>query len=130
MNPIYLDTYFSCQENIDNWPLEFAVITAYATTGESWTDFQNNQADTELESYLETSSTWLKRLTGYSPDTGHTEPGWAADISWEQACDIGLKFKQDAIYFVSSNTLTVSYCDTRRNPVYVGEYLKRLTYTA
>jgi carbohydrate-binding DOMON domain-containing protein len=124
-----MDTHFSCGKDLGDWPAEFAVITAYATTGENWTVIQNEQADAELKSCLEVNSTWMKRLIGYSPDTGHSEPGWATNISWEQACYIGKKFKQDAIYYVSNNTLTVSYCDNRREPVYVSEYLQRLTST-
>jgi hypothetical protein len=117
MNPIYLNTYFSHDKNIDNWPVEF---------GENWTDAENTLADNKLKSYLKSRSNWIKRLTGYSPETGHAEAGWAADISWEDACDIGLEFKQDAIYFVSDNTLTVSYCDERRQQVHVDEFLKRV----
>ena len=130
MNPIYLATHFSCDVKIDNYPTQFAIITAYATTGENWTDAENSLADNQLKSYLELRSNWIERLTGYSPETGHAEAGWAVAVSWDDACDIGLKFKQDAIYYVANNILTVSYCDERRQHVYVDEFIKRVTTNA
>jgi len=130
MNPVYLDTYFSCHETLEDKPLEFAIITAYATTGETWSDNENIQADVGLKAYLDIHFNWVKRISGYSPVTQHSEPGWMVSSSWEQGCDIGLKFKQDAIYFVSGDALTVSYCDDRRTEVYVGEFLKRVNCNA
>ena len=50
MNPIYLETRFKRDLNNDpNFdmfeilPDEFAIITAYATTGEQWSDIFNEQ---------------------------------------------------------------------------------------
>lgn len=128
MNPIYLDTYFSCPESLTNKPNDFAIITAYATTGETWSDSENKLADAELKTYIDSHFNWVKRIAGYSPITLHSEPGWMVNCSWEQGCEIGMQFKQDAIYFVSGDTLTVSYCDGRRTQVLVGAFLKRVSY--
>lgn len=127
MNPIYKDTKFYVQEKTKDWPEEFAIITAYATTGEEWTNSENELADTALMMRLKNESNWLKRITGFSPETRHAEPGWAVSISWENACDIGLEFKQDAIYYVSNNRLTVSYCDDKRKPIDVDEFSWRVS---
>lgn len=48
--------------------------------------------------------------------------GKVVDCSWKEACSIGLKFKQDAIYYVSDSILYVSYCDVRQGLVEVGDF--------
>jgi len=125
MNSTYFDTKFHTEEKIEEWPEAFAIITAYATTGEKWSDQMNKTADEALKAMLICKSPWTKRITGYSPETGHAEPGWASDITWGQACDLGLEFKQDAIYYVSKKTLSVSYCDERREAIQVDKFLNR-----
>jgi hypothetical protein len=127
MNPIYLNTYFLVEDEISDWPDEFAIITAYATTGEAWSDQQNKAADAALEQRLKESFNCVIRVIGYSPQSGHSEPGWVVNSSWSQACILGTQFKQDAIYYVFNNILTVSYCDERRKEVYVGKFLERVT---
>lgn len=107
-------------------PNQFAIITAYATTGETWTDKQNTIADRKLKNTLRTKSDWLPRITGFSPSSGHKEPGWAAELDFDVACNIGLHFKQDAIYFVKNDKLFLSYCDARRALVPVGKFSERL----
>jgi len=58
------------------------------------------------------------------PCTGdHAEPSWAAELSFEEGCDLGLRFRQDAIYVVADGTLFLSYCDARRGLVPVGPVL-------
>ena len=79
MNPIYLETCF--KRDLDNdpnfdmfeiLPDEFAIITAYATTGEEWSDVFNEQEDERLQAYLLSRFSCVKRITGYSPSTGHS----------------------------------------------------------
>lgn len=124
MNPIYFETLF--QSELMDWPASFAIITAYATTGESWTAEENEAADQSLKQLLETNGSLLGRVVGYSPETGHKEPGWAARIGLNGACDIGLRFKQDAIYFIQGEVLSVTYCDERRELIQVGRFSERL----
>lgn len=121
----YKQTHFSVGE----WhgaPENFAIITAYATTGETWSDKANAVADRKLKNTLRYKSDWLVRITGYSPASGHSEPGWAAELEFQDACDIGKHFKQDAIYFGKKGKLYVSYCDERRAMVPIGRFLERL----
>ena len=128
MPPFYKETHFS----VDTWtnaPDQFAIITAYATTGETWPDAMNIAADNKLRVQLHKISDWKNRITGYSPTSGHREPGWAAAIDFETACDLGLRFKQDAIYYVKSDKLCVSYCDARCALVPVGKFSERLHIT-
>lgn len=49
------------------------------------------------------------------------------DCSWDEGCEIGERFKQDAIYYVSADELLVSYCDERRELVYLGEFSGRVS---
>ena len=126
MNPIYLETHFKrggendpTFNELESLPSEFAIITAYATTGEHWSDARNNEADKQLKTYLDSQFSCVKRITGYSPSTGHAEPGWLVNCSFAQGCDIGLSFKQDAIYWGGTGQLFVSYCGVQRSKVYL-----------
>src|SRR2546426_710763 len=89
LHPAYFETHFRRSESWTDWPDEFAIITAFATTGAKWTPSQNEAADKMLESELRATGKWLQRLTGFSPTTGHAEPGWAVQLAWGLACDIG-----------------------------------------
>ncbi len=126
LHPAYFETRYRLDAPNSDWPENFAIITAYATTGEIWTDDQNQSADRALENELRNSDHWLQRLTGYSPTSGHAEPGWAVEIPWMEACAIGLRYKQHAIYFVSGEELQVTLCDDHRELVHVGKFIERL----
>jgi hypothetical protein len=126
MNPAYFETRFIRLEVREVWPAEFAIITAYATTGEIWPELKNRAGDQQLEDELRRQHRWLRRLTGFSPSTGHAEPGWAVDVGYQTACDIGQCYKQDAIYYVIQDTLYVSFCDQRRTLLAVGGFRARL----
>jgi hypothetical protein len=126
MNPVYFETHFERFEGWDDWPIEFAIITAYATTGENWPDTKNQAADQQLEVDLHKQGGWVRRLIGYSPTSGHREPGWIVELGLNAACDIGLKYNQDAIYYVSGDTLSVCFCDSRRALVKIGSFRPRV----
>jgi peptidoglycan/xylan/chitin deacetylase (PgdA/CDA1 family) len=128
LHPAYFETCFRLEPGMNQvaWPAKFAIVSAYATTGEQWPESRNFAADRELEAALRTCSTWLQRIVGYSPTSGHAEPSWAVDVSFEAACDFGLRFLQHAIYFVAGDDLCVSFCDARRKPVQVGSFRERL----
>lgn len=128
MHPAYLETHFWEEDPCTEWPTQFAIITAYATTGETWTREQNDIADQNLATELRMTGRWLKRLTGYSPETGHAEPGWAVHLSLAEACEIGCRYKQDAIYFVIVGSLHVTPCDSaKRGLVAVGAFRERVS---
>ncbi|WP_438971534.1 hypothetical protein [Methylophaga sp.] len=125
----YLDTQFLNVEKISHWPSNFAIISAYATTGDNGSSEQNESADKNLEQYLKAHFPWVRRLISFSPKWDDLKSGWAVNCSWNDACDIGLMYKQDVIYFVSGNTVSVSFCDERRKPVTVGDFVSRLHIT-
>ena len=130
MTPIYFDTRFKLGLPIAELPESFAIITAFATTGEDWTPEQNNAASEDLRAELENGGHLIGTVTGYSPVMHHAEPGYAAALEFEAACKIGARFKQDAIYYVSSGTLFVSHCDHRRSLKPITQFSKRIDSNA
>lgn len=126
MNPVYFETHFRTPAPAPDWPPEFVIVTAHATTGERWTTAENEAADRKLTEELRQLGAWSARITGYSPRTGHAEPGWAVTLSVDAACDLGLRYRQDAIYHVAGDTLSVSLCDGRRKLVAVGSFRERV----
>jgi hypothetical protein len=128
MNEVYFQTVFVAGEPLQDWPDEFAIITGYAPTGEIWTAAQNRMADQRLRDELSRRGVWMKRLTGQSPDGSHSEPGWAAAMPFEDACELGEQLQQVAIYHVSGDHLSVSYCDQRRRGlVSMGAFRERVS---
>lgn len=111
MHPDYFRTRFRVDLTSVDWPDNFAIISAYATTGENWEASRNNAADRALEEELREKSVWIARIVGYSPDTGHEEPSWAANLSLDIGCALGERFKQDAIYYVVGDKLSVVKCN-------------------
>jgi hypothetical protein len=130
MPHFYFETCFRTEDVIDEWPDEFVIITAFATTGRQWTGERNTSADRELQSELAAAGRLVGRVTGYSPDTLHAEPGWAAGVAWHQGCELGLKYRQDAIYVVQEGQLLVTFCDARRQLVPLGSFAERLNPAA
>lgn len=114
---------------MEPWPRRFVILTAYATTGTSWSEDENKDADQRLKEALRSrlgEGGEIRRITGFSPTTGHAEPGWAAPLPFDEACDLGERFLQDALYVVRDDRLFVSYCDERRGLVLVGLFGERL----
>ena len=126
MHPEYFETRFKLGLPPEDLPDDFAIVTAFQTTGKQWPIERNQEATQKLQTELEHNGGLLGTVTGYSPRTGHAEPGFAARLSFEQACDLGLRYEQDAIYFVSGGTLFVSLCDHRRTLKPVTRLLDRV----
>ena len=130
MHPAYAETHFSIPEHDAGCPDSFAILTAYAITGEQWTPAQNEAADAALAQALTAAGHSPRRITGYSPTSGHAEPGWLASMPFDQACELGQRFKQDALYYVHAGTLYVSHCDQRRALVPLSPFAPRLHVAA
>jgi hypothetical protein len=115
-HPDFPAAYFETRFRVDaaagrtKWPECFAILSAWATMGESWSLDRNQLADEQLRAELVQSRAWHVRCTGYSPATGHTEPGWAVDMDCGAACELGRRFLQHAIYYVRSDVLRVVSC--------------------
>ena len=107
------------------WPARFVIVTAWATTGERWTDAENHRADAALLGRIQELGATPIRVTGYAPATGHAEPGWALDLDPDPALRLGSEFRQHAIYAVAGDTLCVLHCADAREAT-VGSFRERL----
>jgi hypothetical protein len=125
-HPAYFTIRFHTDAILDQWPEHFFIITAYATTGETWSDERNTQADNELYQELLRLGHTPIRITGFDPESGHGEPGWAVDLPEEEALTLGRTFRQDAIYRVDGDVLTVAHCSLPTVWVHVGTFHERI----
>ncbi len=126
MRSVYMETRFRMERKHSEWPEEFVILSAYATTGQTWTHEQNRTADRQLEAEMRALGGWLVRIEGYSPSSGHCEPSWATVMPLGRAIEVGKRYKQDAIFHVHDEKLTVVYCDGRRPSQPVASFLSRL----
>ena len=126
MHPEYFKTRFLVENDVNTWPASFAIISAFATTGQQWTDSENDAADRRLENELRCAGVWHARITGFSLETGHAEPSWAVEVGFQEACDIGERHHQDAIYHVEGDALYVSYCNAHRALIPVDSFRSRI----
>lgn len=101
-------------------------MSAYETTGEDWSAGANKRADEALRRELHSRCSWLLRLAGCTPGGAHDEPCWAFEMPFNEACDLGLRYRQDALYAVEDGMLFVSYCDDRRALESVGKFRHRI----
>jgi hypothetical protein len=117
--PAYLQTRFVLETRPEKVPSHFALLTGYATTGETWTDAQNRAADERLRLELVKRGVWHHRITGVSPDGLQSEAGWMAALDLAAARRLGADFHQDAIYWVEAGEhLSVHDCQSlRKAPV-------------
>ena len=114
----YYTVRFRLDQPVPAWPAEFVMVTGWATTGERWTEAENLAANARLEAELAISGRWFVPITGYSPQNGHAEPGFAVAMGAEEGTALGRRYLQDAIYVVRGDQLTVRYCgDEREDPV-------------
>ena len=110
MNPAYLDTVFDLETHYQV-PQAFVVITAYNPKGRTAPPSRNLHQDHTLRAVLENLGASPFRVTGRSLDGKHQEPGWGATLDLKTGFEIGKMFKQEAIYHIQSNQLTLHSCD-------------------
>jgi len=105
----YKSTVFQYQDFPADWPKSFAILTAYATTGETWTPEQNIAADHELEAELRKGGYRIHRISGYSKDLKTHEEGWAVVMDLKTAWDLAVKYKQVALFYYQNDELLLVY---------------------
>lgn len=111
-HPAYFATRFRVSAPVPEWPYAFVIVTAFATTGEQWTDSQNARANALLLERIESLGVWSYPVTGFDPGTGHAEPGWAVEVPRSLGMELGREFRQDAIFVVENGMLSVHRCAT------------------
>lgn len=97
-------THFAMYEGCD-----WIVLSAFATTGQTWTLERNAAADLALAARLRGVSP-IVRVIGYSPRTKHAEPSWLVPMGLDTGRRLGVEFVQDAIYWISGGELYVVGC--------------------
>jgi hypothetical protein len=127
LHPAYFQVRFRTEAPQVHWPDQFVILTAYATTGETWSPERNTEADQRLHAELMLRGCTPLRITGYDPQSGHAEPGWAVELPTEEALAVGRDFLQDAIFFVEDDVLHVWACRGGHAPALVGNFKARLT---
>lgn len=105
----YKSTVFEYQNFPKDWPMSFAILTAYATTGETWTPEQNIEADRQLEAELRKSGYRIHPISGYSKDLKTHEEGWAVVMDLKKAWDLAVKYKQVALFYYENDELLLVY---------------------
>lgn len=126
MNDVYSTVRFRGEVAGSDMPEQFVIVTAYATTGENWTDMRNAAANERLRCELEQRAKWMREVTGYSPCDGHAEPGWAVDLGELEALALGRAFLQDAIFVVRRGELFVLSCAEDGEERSLGQFLARV----
>ncbi len=128
-HPAYFTTRFRAEPLPPSWPASFVIVTAYATTGEQWSDEENERADEALRRRLFDLGVWVSRVTGFDPATGHAEPGWAVEIDLATGVGLGREYRQDAIFHVEGDRLAVVSCAEHRVTA-VGSFRERVDSSA
>ena len=105
----FKSTVFEYQDFPQDWPKNFAILTAYATTGETWTPQQNIEADRKLEAELKKSGYRIHRISGYSKDLDTHEEGWAVVMDLKPAWDLAVKYKQVALFYYQDDEILLVY---------------------
>ncbi len=130
MQDVYRETRFRQDQAPEGWPERFVIITAWPPMGASWSEARIAAAEVHLSGSLADMDCWMHRLTGYSPKTGHAEPGWAVDIGPTHGVEVGRQFLQDAIFLVEDDLLWVVDCDDEAAMTCIGRFRERLDTVA
>jgi N-formylglutamate deformylase len=125
-HPAYFQIAFRTEGPVPQWPERFVIITAYATTGESWSEERNIEADQRLHAELRRRGCTPLRITGYDPQSGHAEPGWAVDLPMDEALTVGRDFLQDSIFAVLGDALLVGRCNGPWQQEAIGGFRERV----
>ncbi|AIT08706.1 hypothetical protein LO80_01100 [Candidatus Francisella endociliophora] len=128
MCDLYFNTLFEVPVKPNKYPTQFAIITAYNPMNKSLSESENISRNKILEKELKQKYDWIYQINGFDKDTKHKENGFMFNAeSLDEACNLGEKYSQDAIYFVIDSILYVSKCSKDlREFIKVGGFLARI----
>jgi hypothetical protein len=126
MHPAYFETRFLLERFPSRIPARNAILSAFATTGEKWSDERNQSADQKLHETLIERGYEAVRVIGYSPTTQHAEPSWLVEMEEGEAIAIGQQFLQHAVYLVINDDLMVVLCEDVSLRCRIGSFRERL----
>ena len=93
-----------------DWPVDFAIITAYDPDGLATSLERNLAADATLAAELRAAGYRLHRITGGSADGVHLEPGWGVPIGLPGAVEFGRRYRQLAVFCVQGGVVSLVDC--------------------
>lgn len=124
----YFKTIFEIPLKPNQYPRQFAIITAHNPFNKLLNTQENIARNHILKNDLKRNYGWVYEINGFDEQTNHKENGFMFDAkSLDEACHLGLKYSQDAIYYVIDDILYVSKSDIEnRKLIEVGEFLIRI----
>jgi len=115
MSPEYLNAYFKINEQQANeLPSEFIIVTAFNPEGRDYSPKSNQKFDSDLGALIRKKALNAWRVIGGSRDFIHAEPGYAVQTNLKSGIEIGVKFHQEAIFWVTQNKLFLVDCDAHQ----------------
>ncbi|QIV96054.1 uncharacterized protein DUF3293 [Allofrancisella inopinata] len=124
----YFNTKFELPVVPEYYPPKFAIITAFNPMNQELNLKKNLSRNKVLEIELRQSYDWVYQINGFDEKTGHKEDGFMFEaISIDEACNLGLKYFQDAIYYIENLKMYVVKCAIgQRKVIEVGDFLSRI----
>ncbi len=107
---------------------DFAIISARNPEGNQQSDQLNQQAEQGMQQWLIRNGNEYCRIFGCSPTLDYVEPSFLVYmLDKENAVELALLFRQNALFWVSDDRLSLVPCDTLSNTeVDLGVFSKRL----
>ena len=129
MNAEYLNTYFKIPgHRAEDLPAEFAIVTAFNPEGKGQSIETNLALDSDLAAQIQKRSLQSWRVIGGSRDFAHTEPGYAIKVDLAVGIEIGVQFRQEAIFWIEGGNLHLVDCASHQQTL-MGEWKLRLLQT-
>jgi len=121
----YTETLFVVKSREMEWPSRFFIITA-CNPESSGERHEDKEAQRGLRKELNRLGGSLQKLTGTSPDWAHEEKSFAVcGIDEAQMLELGRKFRQNAIFLVEGDDLSIVSCGGTEQ-LSVGAFRERL----
>lgn len=130
MNPEYLNTYFKIPHQRDqDLPGEFIIVTAFNPDGQNHSIESNQKFDADLAAQLQKKSLPSWRVIGGSHDFVHAEPSYAIETSLDAGIEIGIRFRQKAVFWINNGNLYLVDCSSHER-ILMGEWTMRVLAAA
>ena len=126
MNEKYFDTVFLDPAPSNGFPESFAILTAFNPMDRILNQDENTKRNQHLLGILKLQGHYGGTIIGSSPDFTHQEPSLIAEAPKFKGLELGLKFDQRAIFWISKDILEIIECATRIAR-FAGSFRKRIT---
>ena len=125
MNNKYFETVFLKLEQTDEFPESFAIVTACNPMDQIFSQADNGKRNQNLLDILNSHGQYVGAIIGSSPDLTHQEPSLIMHASRSEALDLGIRFGQRAIFWVSKDLLEIIECASGESHP-AGSFRKRI----